>query len=94
MRKRNSPFLLDDLINLLLNFLLWQRRESKSRTSRLDCRGDFIDVVAENTESDVFSVGLDDCYQRGRHEVEQGKRTHPSSEHPGRLVSSYPPHPE
>jgi hypothetical protein len=57
--KKNPPLLLNNLINLLLNFLLRQRRESKSRTPRLNCRGDFINVVAEDTESDVFSVRLD-----------------------------------
>jgi hypothetical protein len=60
-KKKNPPLILNNLINFFLNLLLWQRREPKSCTSRLNSRSDFINVVAENTESDVFRVGLDYC---------------------------------
>ena len=59
-RTANSPLPLDNFVNFPLNFPLWQRREPKPRTSRLNRRRDFIDVVTKNTKANIFGVCLDD----------------------------------
>lgn len=58
------PFFLHNLIHFDLYFLFWQGRESKPGTSRLDSRGDFVDIVAKDTESHVFSVLFDHWFER------------------------------
>jgi len=56
----DSLLSLDDNLQPLLDLDNGQWRESEPRAAGLDSRSDFVDVVADDAESDSFCVLLDD----------------------------------
>lgn len=70
----DSPFPLDHLVDLLLDFLFWQGAEPELGASRLDRRRDLVDVIAKDTEPDVLGVLLDD-YKDGISPDQSGAAT-------------------
>lgn len=57
-------FFLDHLVHQSPNIRLFQRTESKPRTSRQQCWGEFVSVVRDDAESRVGGIFLHDPSER------------------------------